>query len=105
MGIRGGQLSFEIAASANRVLRTIGSLTRRTPTRDLHMAFKILCLYDLITKLCREQATVIINHEHVMFGTLAKAKMSKESIKGSDLVEVGHTIDQFCLDSGYVLEQ
>jgi hypothetical protein len=31
----------------NKVLRTIGNLPRRTPVRDLHMAFKI-CTYMTI---------------------------------------------------------
>jgi hypothetical protein len=49
----------------NRVLRTIGNLPGRTPTRDLHVAFKVPYLYDFVTKLCREQATVILNHKNV----------------------------------------
>jgi hypothetical protein len=27
------------------------------------MAFKLFCIYDYITKLCRQQAEVIRNHE------------------------------------------
>jgi hypothetical protein len=49
----------------NRVLHTIDNLPRRTPTRDLHMAFQIPYLHDLIIKLSREEATVILNHEYV----------------------------------------
>jgi hypothetical protein len=49
----------------NKVLRTTGNLPRRTPTRDLHMAFKIPYLYDFVTKLCREQTIVILNHENI----------------------------------------
>jgi hypothetical protein len=48
----------------NRVLRAISNLDRRTPVRDLHLAFKIPYLYDYITKLCRRQAEVILNHEN-----------------------------------------
>jgi hypothetical protein len=48
----------------NRVLRAIGNLDRRTPVRDLHLAFKIPYVYDYITKLCRRQAEVILNHEN-----------------------------------------
>jgi hypothetical protein len=48
----------------NRVLRTIGNLDRSTPVRDLHFAFKIPYVYDYITKLCRRQAEIILNHEH-----------------------------------------
>jgi len=42
----------------------MGNLPRRTPIRDLHMAFKIPYLYDFVTKLCRKQATVILSHEN-----------------------------------------
>jgi hypothetical protein len=48
----------------NRVLHAIGNLDRRTPVRDLHLAFKISYVYDYITKLCRRQAEVILNHEN-----------------------------------------
>jgi hypothetical protein len=48
----------------NRVLRAIGNLDRRTPVRDLHLAFKISYVYDYTTKLCRREAEVILNHEN-----------------------------------------
>jgi hypothetical protein len=48
----------------NRVLRAISNLDRRTPVRDLHLAFKIPYVYDYITKICRRQAEVILNHEN-----------------------------------------
>jgi len=40
----------------NQVLRIIGNLSRRTSTRDLHVAFIIPYVYDSVTKLCRQQA-------------------------------------------------
>jgi hypothetical protein len=55
---------LKLQRSQNKVLRTIGNLPRHTPTRDLHMTFKIPYLYDFVTKLCRQQATVILNHEN-----------------------------------------
>jgi hypothetical protein len=50
----------------NKVLHTIGNFPRRSPVRDLHMAFKLPYIYeyDYITKLCRQQAEVIQNHEN-----------------------------------------
>ncbi|PNF41703.1 hypothetical protein B7P43_G03453 [Cryptotermes secundus] len=48
----------------NKVLRTIGNFPRRTPVRDLHLAFKIPYIYAYITELCRKQAEVIQNHEN-----------------------------------------
>jgi hypothetical protein len=46
----------------NRVLCAIVNLDRRTPVRELHVAFKIPYVYGYITKLCRAQAEVILNH-------------------------------------------
>jgi hypothetical protein len=48
----------------NKVLRTTGNLSRSTPTRDLHMTFKIP-YFDFVTKLCRQQVTIILSHENV----------------------------------------
>jgi hypothetical protein len=35
----------------NRVLRATGNIDRGTPVRELHVAFKLPCVYDYITKL------------------------------------------------------
>jgi hypothetical protein len=43
----------------NKVLRTIDNLSRRKPTHDLHVVFKILYIYEFVTKLCRQQAEVM----------------------------------------------
>jgi hypothetical protein len=48
----------------NKVLRTIGGFPRRTPVRDMHVAFEIPYAYDYVTKTCRQQAEVIQNHEN-----------------------------------------
>jgi hypothetical protein len=48
----------------NKILRTIDNFPRRTPVRELHKAFNIPYIYDYITKLCRQQAEVIRNHEN-----------------------------------------
>jgi hypothetical protein len=58
----------------SRVLRTIGNLPRRTPVRDLHMAFKIPYVYDFITKLYRQQAEVIQNHGNVNVRNIGQGK-------------------------------
>jgi hypothetical protein len=47
-----------------KVLRTIGNSARSTPVRDLHVAFKIPYVYDVVTKLCRQQAEVMQNHHN-----------------------------------------
>jgi hypothetical protein len=48
----------------DRVFRAISNLDRRTPVHDFHLEFKISYVYDYITKLCRRQAEVILNHEN-----------------------------------------
>jgi hypothetical protein len=48
----------------NKVLRAIGGLTSRTPTRDIHAELHVPYVYDFITEICRKQAEVIQNHEN-----------------------------------------
>jgi hypothetical protein len=48
----------------NKVLRTNGNYPRRTPVRDLHTTLKLSYVYGYITKLCRQQAEVIQNHDN-----------------------------------------
>jgi hypothetical protein len=48
----------------NKVLRITGNFPRYTPVRDLHTAFNLPYVYDYITKLCRQQAEIIQNHEN-----------------------------------------
>jgi hypothetical protein len=47
----------------NKVLRTIENFARWTLVHDLHMAFNLPYVYNYITKLSRQQAEVIQNHE------------------------------------------
>jgi hypothetical protein len=55
---------LELQRLQNKVLRTIGNSSRRTPVPDLHVGFKIPYVCDFITKLCRQQAEVIQNHHN-----------------------------------------
>jgi hypothetical protein len=48
----------------NNSLHTTGTFPRRTQIRDLQMTFKLPCIYEYITKLCRQQAEFIQNHEN-----------------------------------------
>jgi hypothetical protein len=48
----------------NNLLRTIGNFPRRTPVREMHMAFHLPYVYDYMTELCRQQAEVILNHDN-----------------------------------------
>jgi hypothetical protein len=56
--------SNKIAAPVKQGFRTTGNFPRRTPVRELHRTFKILYVYDYITKLSRQQAEVIQNHDN-----------------------------------------
>jgi hypothetical protein len=85
---------LELQRLQNKVLRTIGKFPRRTPVRDLHLAFQIPVVYNYITKLCRQQAEVIQNHEMKMFATLDKAKPVTENTRGLNLAAVKHTTVQ-----------
>jgi hypothetical protein len=46
----------------NRILRAIGSYDRRTPVREIQMAFKIAYVDYYVIKFCRKLAPVIQNH-------------------------------------------
>jgi hypothetical protein len=48
----------------NKVIRTIGNFPRRTSVREMHLAFHLSYVYDYMTKLCRQQAEVILNHDN-----------------------------------------
>jgi hypothetical protein len=63
--LEAGSYLLKLQRLQNKVLRTIGDVPRRTPTRDLDVAFRITYLYDFVTKLCRQQTIIILNHENV----------------------------------------
>jgi hypothetical protein len=48
----------------NKVLRTTGNFPRCTLVHDMHTAFDLPYVYDYATKLCRQQAEIIQNHEN-----------------------------------------
>jgi hypothetical protein len=78
----------------NKVLRTNGNFPRRTPVRELHKAFSIPHIYDYITKLSRQQAEVILNHENVNVRNIGHAKPGTESTRGLNLAAVMRTTVQ-----------
>jgi hypothetical protein len=69
----------------NRVLRTIGNFPRRTPVRELHKAFNIPYIYDYITKLSRQQAEVIQNHENANVPNIGQSEARHRKYKGLKL--------------------
>jgi hypothetical protein len=58
----------------NKVLRTIGNFPRRTPVRDVHMAFKLLYV-------CRQQAEVIQNHENANIRNIGQGEARHRKYK------------------------
>jgi hypothetical protein len=56
----------------NKVLRTIGNFPRRTPLREMHMAFHLPYVYGYMTILCRQQAEV--DNENVRYTGQGKAR-------------------------------
>jgi hypothetical protein len=65
----------------NRVLCTIGNFPRCTSVRELHVAFQILYVYDFITKLCRQQAEIIQNHDNENVRNIRQGKARHRKYK------------------------
>jgi hypothetical protein len=55
---------FKFQHLQSKVLCTIGNFPRCTLVLDLHTAFNLPYVCDYVTKLCRQQAEVIQNHEN-----------------------------------------
>jgi hypothetical protein len=85
----------------NKVPRTIGNLPSRIPTRDLNVASKTPYLFGFITKMCRQQAAVTLNHENVNIHKFASVRLNKGSIKCSRLVAVRHMTDRMSRQWSY----
>jgi hypothetical protein len=60
----------------NKVHHTIGNFLGYTLVHDMHTAFNLPFVYDYITKLYKQQAEVIQNHEneHVCSKRQSKAR-------------------------------
>jgi len=65
----------------NRILCAVGNLPCRTPTHAFPVAFHIPYVYDLIAKLCMEQAEVIQNHDNVNVRNIGKGEAQHRTIK------------------------
>jgi hypothetical protein len=73
----------------NKVLRKIGNFPRRTPVRELHKAFILPYIYDYITKLSRQQAEVIQNHENVNLRNIGQGEARHRKYKRLNLDNAG----------------
>jgi hypothetical protein len=65
----------------NEVLRTIGNYPRHTPVCDLHMALQIPFIYDYITKLYRQLAEVIQNHDNENVRNIGQGEAHRRKYK------------------------
>jgi hypothetical protein len=61
----------------NKVLRTTGRFPRHTKTRDSRVAFKMLHVYDINTKSCRQQSEVLENG-NFMFSSLSMVNLQNQ---------------------------
>jgi hypothetical protein len=92
-GIRGEQLSFDIAASAKQ------SSPRHLKFTKAHSDPRFACgvqspyLNDFITKLCSQQAAVILNHENVNNRSIGQGEAQHKKNKRLKLGG-GHAYDQ-----------
>jgi hypothetical protein len=75
----------------NRVLRTIGNFSRCTSVLDLHMAFQIPYVYD--SKLCRQQAEVVQNHDNENVRNVGQGEVRHRKYKRPKLGG-GHVYDR-----------
>jgi hypothetical protein len=75
----------------NKIPRAIDKFTNCTQVCDLHIAFQVPFIYDYITKLCRQQAEIILNHENAIFATSEKVKRNTGNTRGLSLATVKHT--------------
>jgi hypothetical protein len=93
-----GSCILELQRLQNKFLRTSGSPLRiTTPTSDMHMAFKIPYIYDFVTKLCRQQAIVTLNHENVKISKTGQgeARHRKYKKRSGNYVDSGYILVQY----------
>jgi hypothetical protein len=78
--------AWEFAADTHRMkLQRLQNKVIRTPVHDLHIAFKIPYVYDYITKLCRQQAEVIQNHDNENVRHIGQGEARHRKCKGLKL--------------------
>jgi hypothetical protein len=70
----------------NDVLRITGNFARCVSAHDLHMAIVLPHIYDYITKLCRQQAEVIRNHDNEHVCTIGQSEARHRKYKRLELV-------------------
>jgi hypothetical protein len=72
----------------NKLFRTIGNFPRRTLIREMHTTFHLPYVYDYMTKLCRQQAEIILNHDNENVRNIGQGEVRR---RGLNLAAVRHT--------------
>jgi hypothetical protein len=80
--------SFEIAAPAKQGCLHYWQFPRRTTICELLVVSKIPYVYDFITKVCRQEAVVIQNHDNEHVAKFDKVNHNTGHIRGSNLAAV-----------------
>jgi hypothetical protein len=70
----------------NRILRAIRNLDRCTLVCEMHVSFEIPYVYDYITKLCKTQAEVVVNHRNPIMHGLGQEEAMHRKYKRLKLV-------------------
>jgi hypothetical protein len=58
----------------NKVLRSTGNFPRRTPVCEMQMGSHLPYVHDYMTKLCRQEAQVILNDDNENVRYIGKGK-------------------------------
>jgi hypothetical protein len=66
----------------NKVLRTVGNVSRFTLVRDVYAALNLPYVYDYITKLCRQQTEILQNHENERARSIGQGEATHRIYKG-----------------------
>jgi hypothetical protein len=69
-----------------KVLSNTGNFARSTSDRDFHTAFKLPYVYCYITKLCRQKAEVIQNHEYEHVRRIGHSEARRRTYKRLELL-------------------
>jgi hypothetical protein len=76
-----GTYLLKLQLLQNKVLRTIVHFPRCKPVGDLHTADNLPYVYAYITKLCKQQAEVIQNHEYENVGGVRQGEARRRKYK------------------------
>jgi hypothetical protein len=85
LGFSDRHVPLKIAVPAKKVFHVFGYFARCISVHDFHMALNIPHVYNYITKLCRQQAEVIQNHDNEHICTIGQGKARHRKYKRLEL--------------------